>query len=249
MFSKSIVDSDAFLDMPLSAQALYFHLGMRADDDGFVNSPKKIQKMVSASEDDVRLLVAKGFIIPFDSGVVVIKHWKIHNTIKSDRYKPTAYREEKAKLFEKENKAYTLDPAESAPQLEPGTNLEPNWNQSGTEPEPQYRLDKNSIDKGSIDKGSTGKQRSNRKRFAPPSLPDIQEHMTQYATQHNMQIDVALQAEKFFSYHDARGWILGSTKKPMQRWKSAASTWMCNIRERMQEEPAAKQAVNGPKWG
>lgn len=89
----------------------------------------------------------------------------------------------------------------------------------------------------------------NRKRLCPPSLVEIQEYMTEYATQHNMQIDTALQAEKFFNYHDARGWILGSTKKTMQRWKSAANTWMCNIRERMQDEPAVKQAVNGPRWG
>ena len=98
MFAKTIIDSDAFLEMPMSAQALYFHLGMRADDDGFINNPKKIQRMVGASEDDLKLLMAKNFIIPFESGVVVIKHWKIHNYIQADRYKPTVYQEEKAFL-------------------------------------------------------------------------------------------------------------------------------------------------------
>lgn len=108
MFAKSIIDSDAFLEMPLSAQALYFHLGMRADDDGFVNSPKRIMRLVSCSDDDMKLLIAKNFIIPFDSGIVVIKHWRIHNYIRSDRYKPTTYTDEKKLLDVKENNAYTL---------------------------------------------------------------------------------------------------------------------------------------------
>ena len=109
MFAKTIIDSDAFLDMPLSTQVLYFHLSMRADDDGFINNPKKIQRMIGASDDDLKLLIAKSFLIPFESGIVVIKHWKIHNYIRSDRYKETAYLEEKQLLQVKENKAYTID--------------------------------------------------------------------------------------------------------------------------------------------
>lgn len=107
MFAKTIIDSDAFLDMPLSTQSLYFHLSMRADDDGFINNPKKVQRMVGASDDDLKLLIAKRFIIPFESGIVVIKHWKIHNYIQKDRYKPTIYQEEKSLLAVKDNKAYT----------------------------------------------------------------------------------------------------------------------------------------------
>ncbi len=107
MFAKTIIDSDAFLDMPLSAQALYFHLSMRADDDGFINNPKKIQRMVGASDDDCKLLIMKRFIITFESGVIVIKHWKIHNYIRNDRYKPTLYQEEINQLTLNENKAYT----------------------------------------------------------------------------------------------------------------------------------------------
>lgn len=109
MFAKTIIDSDAFLDMPATTQLLYFHLSMRADDDGFVNNPKKIQRMVGCSDDDLKLLMAKQFILTFDSGVIVIKHWKIHNYIQNDRYKPTVYAEEKAMLQTKENKAYTLE--------------------------------------------------------------------------------------------------------------------------------------------
>lgn len=108
MFAKTIIDSDAFLDMPLSTQALYFHLSMRADDDGFINNPRKIQRMIGGSDDDLKLLIAKRFIIPFDSGIVVIKHWKINNYIRSDRYKPTLYQKEMAMISVNKNQSYTL---------------------------------------------------------------------------------------------------------------------------------------------
>lgn len=107
MFAKMLIDSDSFLDMPPTAQNLYFHLSMRADDDGFVNSPRKIQRMVSAADDDLKLLLAKGYIIAFESGVIVIKHWKMHNYIQKDRYKPTIYQHEKSLLEQGENGMYT----------------------------------------------------------------------------------------------------------------------------------------------
>lgn len=109
MFAKTIIDSDAFLDMPLSTQALYFHLSMRADDDGFINNAKKIQRTLGCNDDDMRILLAKKFIIPFETGVCVIKHWKIHNLIQRDRYKPTVYVEHKEKLSLKNNNVYTMD--------------------------------------------------------------------------------------------------------------------------------------------
>ena len=107
MFAKTIVLSDAFLDMPLSARCLYFTLGMLADDDGFVNSPKSIMRQAGASTDDLNLLLAKRFILKFDSGVIVIKHWRIHNYIQKDRYKESKYIEEKATLMIDSNGAYT----------------------------------------------------------------------------------------------------------------------------------------------
>ena len=108
MFAKTIIDSDAFLEMPLSTQALYFHLSMRADDDGFVNNPKKIQRMIGATDDDLKLLIVKSFVLVFESGVIVIKHWRINNYIRNDRYKGTVYTEEKSLLTVKENGSYTL---------------------------------------------------------------------------------------------------------------------------------------------
>ena len=108
MMSKKIIDSDAFTEMPLSSQALYFHLLLRADDDGFLNNAKKIMRNVGANQNDYDMLLMKRFIIQFDEGVCVIKHWLIHNYIRSDRYKPTQYIEEKDMLSVKENGAYQL---------------------------------------------------------------------------------------------------------------------------------------------
>lgn len=107
MFSLQVVDTDAFLEMPLSAQALYFHLGMRADDDGFISNAKRIVRLISASDDDMRILLAKRFLMSFESGIFVIKHWKISNYIQKDRYRPTLYKEEKSRLFIKADGAYT----------------------------------------------------------------------------------------------------------------------------------------------
>ena len=107
MFSKQIVQTDAFLDMPQTAQLLYFHLSMEGDDDGFVSSPKKVMKIIGAGDDNYKLLVAKRFIIPVDSGVCVIKHWRIHNYIQNDRYQPTKYIDEKNTLVLKDNLSYT----------------------------------------------------------------------------------------------------------------------------------------------
>ena len=108
MFAKTIVLSDAFLDMPLSARCLYFTLGMFADDDGFVNSPKAIMRQAGCSEDDMKVLLSKKFLLAFDNGVIVIKHWRINNYLRNDRYVPTKYGDEKAILGTDENGAYTL---------------------------------------------------------------------------------------------------------------------------------------------
>jgi len=109
MFSKQIVKSDAFMDMPISSQLLYFHLSMEADDDGFIGNPKQIIKMINANSDDFKILLSKRFILPFESGVIVIKHWWIHNTYRKDRYNNTKYEEEINTLQIKDNGAYTDD--------------------------------------------------------------------------------------------------------------------------------------------
>ncbi len=108
MFSLDVVNTDKFLDMPVSAQCLYFHLGMRADDDGFISSPKQITRMIACTQGDIKILAENGFIIPFQSGIVVIRHWKQHNYIQSDRYRKTMYTKERARL-ELINNVYRLD--------------------------------------------------------------------------------------------------------------------------------------------
>lgn len=106
MFSRKITESDQFLDMPMSSQSLYFHINMQADDDGFVGNVKTIKRMIGASDDDLKLLIAKQFLIPFETGIVVIRDWKIHNYIQKDRYTETFYQQEKAQLETGENKQY-----------------------------------------------------------------------------------------------------------------------------------------------
>lgn len=108
MFDIDFIDADAFLDMPATSQLLYFHLGLRADDDGFIHNPKRIMRSCGGTEDDLKILIAKKYLIPFESGVVVIKHWKLHNKIPKDRYKETNYRDEKAMLMLNDNNSYTL---------------------------------------------------------------------------------------------------------------------------------------------
>lgn len=109
MFSNTIIDSDQFLDMPLTSQALYFHLGMRADDDGFVGSPKKVIRAINCSQDDLKLLIAKGYVIVFESGVIVITHFNVHNMVRKDRKKDTFFQVEKRQLQLDENKVYSVN--------------------------------------------------------------------------------------------------------------------------------------------
>lgn len=160
MFTKKIIDSDSFLDMPLSTQALYFHLAMRADDDGFLNNAKKIMRVIGAAQNDYDLLVDKRFIIQFPDGICVIKHWRMHNYIKGDRYKPTQYKQEKAMLSLKDNNAYTLQKNGTGvtldtPCIQHGDVMETEWNQNGEHLEAQVRLGKDRV-RDRIDKDIVG---------------------------------------------------------------------------------------------
>ena len=118
MFSKHIVDSDAFLEMPLSTQALYFHLNMKADDDGFIGNPKRIMRMIGANDDEYKVLIAKKFLLEFDGGVCVIKHWLVHNTLRKDTYHPSLYEDLKSNLYKKINNIYTLNESGNLPLTE-----------------------------------------------------------------------------------------------------------------------------------
>ena len=131
MFSLGVLETDAFMDLPLSTQALYFHLCLRADDDGFIGNPKRITQNIGASLDDLKLLIAKRFVIIFEDGVIVIKHWRMHNAIKSDRYIKTNYIEDLAMLDIKDNGAYTLNTD--------GAQMERKWSANGANALRRYR--------------------------------------------------------------------------------------------------------------
>ena len=160
MFAKSIVLSDAFLDMPLSARCLYFTLGMLADDDGFVGSPKAIMRQCGASQDDMLMLIQKRYVLAFDSGVIVIKHWRINNYLRSDRYNETTYVEEKETLILDKKGAYTE--SEDHVGIPVGRQV--------------VDTGKVSIDKDSID---------NNKRFIPPTVEDVRS----YCQERNNNVD------------------------------------------------------------
>ncbi len=211
MFTKRITESDAFLDMPSSTQMLYFHFSMNADDDGFVNNPKKIQKMCGASDDDFKLLIAKSFIILFDSGMIVIKHWKMHNYIQADRYRPTDYVEEKSMLGIKSNKAYTLDVSK----------MDTECIQNGY-------IGKVSIDKDSKDKDSKEESaiEEKAKRFYPPTLDELK----QYCEERKNNIDPMA----FIDFYSSKGWMIG--KNRMKDWKAAVRTWERKRKEQSQSE-------------
>ena len=204
MFAKQIIDSDAFLDMPLSAQALYFHLSMRADDDGFINNPKKTQRLISASDDDFKLLLLKRFVLAFESGVVVIKHWHIHNYIQKDRYKPTVYTEEKSTLMLNENGAYT----------DKVYQMDTRCIQDGYNLDTQVRLGKVSLGKDSKESACVCEDTPTL-RFTPPSIEEV----TSYCKERGNNVD----AQQFIDFYTTKGWMVGKNK--MKDWKACVRTW------------------------
>lgn len=204
MLTKKITESDAFLDLPLSAQALYMHLMMSADDDGFVNNPKKIQRMCGASEDDFRLLLLKSFVISFESGVIVIKHWRMHNYIQNDRYKQTDYLDELSMLKLKPNKAYSLTEGECI--------------QTVSKTDTQYRLGKNRLNKEKDITNVISKEKVDsrpRDVFKPPTVEEVKA----YCIERGNNVD----PEAFVDFYESKGWMVGKNK--MKSWKAAVRTW------------------------
>ena len=211
MFTMNICDSDAFLDMPLSAQCLYFHLNMRADDDGFISNPKRVSRLIGASEDDLKLLILKKFVLCFDSGVIVIKHWRMHNTLSAGRYTETVYKEEKAQLYLKENKAYSLTsgtPIDDTRKIEIGKRQVSRQ----TIDEQKTNTDKD-IDKDiDIDKDKI-KSKSN--KFVAPTYNEV----AAYCNERHNNVD----ANRFIDYYTSNGWMVGKNK--MKDWKAAVRNW------------------------
>lgn len=207
MFSKEIIDSDAFLEMPVSSQNLYFHLGMRADDDGFVNKTMRIMADCKASADDLKVLITKKYILPFDGGIVAIKHWRIHNLLRKDRHRPTKYQEFFKLLQVKENQAYTMIDNQVT------TNRQPSDNQVT----PQDSIGKVSI--GEVREGAHTHEEvavaPSRSQFVKPSLKDIQAYCNERGDY--------ISAEAFFYHYESNGWRVGKTA--MKDWQSAVRGW------------------------
>lgn len=200
MFSLEVCDTDNFLDLPVSSQALYFHLGLRADDCGFVGSPKKITAMVNCSADDLKLLIAKGYVIPFDSGVCVIRDWKVNNYIQKDRYHETRYLAEKSMLIIGENQSYSLDTA--CIQLVSKMDTEVRLGKS---------KDSLELGEGSTPAANPPTPAQNRKKFVPPTLDEV----TEYVRERGSRVD----PQGFIDFYAAKGWLVG--KSPMKDWKAA----------------------------
>ena len=218
MMAKSIIETDMFLDMPTSCQCLYFHLLLRADDDGFISNPKSIVRTLSASADDLKLLIAKQYLIGFESGVVVIKDWKIHNYIRNDRYKASTVPEREL-LNIRKDKAYTLKEDDGVPMIDYGI---PTDNQMDTNGIPTVSIGKDRLGKDRLGKdrldieGECEKPHSPKcKTFTKPTIDKIQD----YCIERNNNVN----AEQFYDYYESNGWKVG--KNSMKDWKAAVRTW------------------------
>ena len=222
MFSLEIVDTDAFMDMPASVQLLYFHLGMRADDDGFVASPRRVARNIGAEAEDLNTLEDNGYITLFDSGVCMIRDWKTNNYLRPDRYNPTRYQGEK-------NSVSPADQSVNPDDKQPGI---PHINQSGIPHDNQSDIPPVDPGKDRLGKDRSGEDRSDedrselktgecaaeppRARFSPPSVEEV----ASYCRERRNGID----PQHFVDYYTANGWSQGKGR-PIRDWQAAVRTW------------------------
>lgn len=201
MFTKKVTDDDNFMSLSSSAQALYLHLSMSADDDGFCNQVSVSMFKAHASVQDLQALLEKRYIYQFENGVIVIKHWRMANALRKDRYTPTAFQEELAQLGLKENGAYT-------------------WLPDGCQMVAE-RLPQNSIGKDSIDNNNITADKPAKKRFVKPTIDEIRE----YCRERGNKVD----ADNFFDFYESKGWKVGNA--PMKDWKACVRTWERNHKD------------------
>ncbi len=205
MFTRKVTDDDNFMSLSSSAQALYLHLSMSADDDGFCNQVSISMFKAHASVADLQQLLEKRYLYQFDNGVIVIKHWRMANALRKDRYTPTVFKEELARLELKPNGSYTFSD---------------NGCQLVASCLPQNRIDKNRIDKDRLGKYNKGESVRGEKadRFVPPDVNQVQE----YCDNRNNGVD----AQTFVDFYTSKGWMVGKNK--MKDWKAAVRTWERN---------------------
>lgn len=202
MFALDVIDTDRFCEMPVSARLLYYELGMRGDDEGFVQNPKRIMLTTGTTVDDLKVLAAKGYVILFDSGVLVITHWQKNNFIQKDRFHETTCLAEKAQIQTTDSKKYALLPA--------GNGLDTVCIQPVSNMEAQIRLDKTRVEKKTRAPSS--------RRFTPPAVEDVESYCRERGN--------AVDAQRFVDFYAASGWMRGKT--PIRDWKACVRTWERN---------------------
>lgn len=202
MFALDVIDTDRFCDMPISARLLYYELGMRGDDEGFVQNPKKIMLTTGTTADDLKILAAKGYVILFDSGALVITHWRQNNFIQKDRFHETTCLAEKAQIQTTDSKIYELLPS--------GNKLDTPCIRTVSDLEAQIRLDETR-------KEEKARAPSSR-RFTPPSVDEV----AAYCRERGNAVD----AQRFVDFYTASGWMRGKT--PIRDWKACVRTWERN---------------------
>lgn len=242
MFAKSIVRSDAFLELSAEARDLYVQLGMEADDDGFVNSPKRIMREIGASEADLTQLVSKKFVILFQSGVLAIKHWKINNLIRIDRYRATKYQEELNQLTLKENGSYTVQKQKTTTGIPTDNQMGDSWLTNGipTVNPDKVRLGKDSIiisETKNITNNITHARENDSKDGSERQIPTLAE-----VKELAKSINAVVQPEWFFTYYDAKPqkWTTGDGK-PIERWQAVFLFWNKQEMERITSQKASQE--------
>ncbi len=231
MFNSDIMDADAFLDMPNGAKLLYFYLGTKGDDDGFIASPRMYMRAIGCVPEDLEMLIDRGFVIAFDSGVIALRDWRLHNDLRNDRYHETVYRDEKAMLKLDASRRYALV-----------ADGEPNCIQTDAMMEAEHSIAEQSKAQHNKTEHSEAKQnqaeqsreseadKPPRTRFSPPDYEEVRD----YCRERNNGID----PQHFIDYYTANGWIQGSGR-PIQDWKAMVRTW--EVRER--DSPGTRSIV------
>lgn len=218
MFSNAIVNSDVFLDLPLSTQALYFHLVMDADDEGFVGNPKRLQRVIGATDKDMQNLIDKRYILTFQSGIIVIKHWYIHNYIPKERFSNTTYTEEKATLKLDDKNAYTEiskcnTGCHTKCNTECNTDVIQNDNQVSYECTTQIKLNEIKLNKNKRENAYTHAHED-----ILPFIPTLQEVKDFFKLK-----SISIDPERFYNYYSSLGWKKGNT--PIENWQLLALEW------------------------